>query len=100
MMILKNGSRPLMWSQGLGGGSNRNYIGTVLAEWDKYHPFVVWRMASDDGDKWDTYEGTYCETLEEATEVFPKENWNRLPKTIRSVSDTNENRKEFECLKD
>ena len=32
MMILKNGSRPLMWSQGLGGGSNRNYIGTVLAE--------------------------------------------------------------------
>ena len=72
MMILKNGSRPLMWSQGLGGGSNRNYIGTVLAEWDKYHPFVVWRMASDDGDKWDTYEGTYCETLEEATEVFRK----------------------------
>ena len=71
-MILKNGSRPLMWSQGLGGGSNRNYIGTVLAEWDKYHPFVVWRMASDDGDKWDTYEGTYCETLEEATEVFRK----------------------------
>ena len=68
MMILKNGSRPLMWSQ----GSNRNYIGTVLAEWDKYHPFVVWRMASDDGDKWDTYEGTYCETLEEATEVFRK----------------------------
>ena len=72
MMILKNGSRPLMWSQGLGGGSNRNYIGTVMAEWDKYHPFVVWRMASDDGDKWDTYEGTYCETLEEATEVFRK----------------------------
>ena len=72
MMILKNGSRPLMWSQGLGGGSNRNYIGTVLAEWDKYHPFVVWRMAADDGDKWDTYEGTYCETLEEATEVFRK----------------------------
>ena len=71
-MILKNGSRPLMWSQGLGGGSKRNYIGTVLAEWDKYHPFVVWRMASDDGDKWDTYEGTYCETLEEATEVFRK----------------------------
>ena len=29
-------------------------------------------MASDDGDKWDTYEGTYCETLEEATEVFRK----------------------------
>jgi predicted component of type VI protein secretion system len=29
-------------------------------------------MASDDGDKWDTYNGTYCETLEEATDVFQK----------------------------
>ena len=59
MMMLKNGSRPLMWSQGLGGGGSRNYIGTVLAEWDKFHPFVVWRMASDDGKRWDTFEGTY-----------------------------------------
>jgi|TARA_R110000824_G_scaffold90480_1_gene220958 hypothetical protein len=70
MMMLKNGSRPLMWSQGLGGGGSRNYIGTVLAEWDKFHPFVVWRMASDDGKRWDTFEGTYCATIEEAKSVF------------------------------
>tara|TARA_R100000781_G_scaffold37369_1_gene26431 strand:- start:2334 stop:2627 length:294 start_codon:yes stop_codon:yes gene_type:complete len=72
MMILKNGSRPLMWSQGLGSGGERNFIGVVLAEWDKHYPFVVWHMASDDGDKWDTFSGTYCQTLEEAKDLYRK----------------------------
>lgn len=72
-MILKNGSQPLIWTQSLGKEGERNYLGVVLAEWDTIHPYVVWKMASDDGDKWETYNGHYCKTFAEAEETFKQE---------------------------
>lgn len=71
MITLANGSEPLMWSVRPGGNSYRNYLGTVLAKWTLgVHPFVVWTMSSDDGDRWECGEGAYCDTLDQATEIF------------------------------
>ena len=73
ILTLKNGAEPLMWSvSGSAGGSGcRNYVGTVLAKWTRgVHPFVVWSMYSDDGDKWECGAGDYCDTIREASEIF------------------------------
>ena len=70
-IILQNGSEPLMWSVRQGGNGYRNYLGIVLANWSYgIHPYVVWTMSSDDGETWECGDGTYCDTLADATEVF------------------------------
>ena len=71
MLILRNGSEPLMWSVKSGVPNGRNYLGVVLAKWAKGgHPFVVWTMHSDDGRLWDCERGSYCDTIRDATQVF------------------------------
>lgn len=68
---LQNGAQAMMWNVTPGGRGFRNYVGTVLARWDHgIHPWVVWSMASDDGQRWDCEQGDYCMTVEEASEIF------------------------------
>lgn len=71
MLILSNGSEPLMWNVQSGKKGKRNYIGTVLAKWTRgIHPYVVWNMSSEDGSKWNCEAGAYCDSLNEAGKIF------------------------------
>jgi len=71
MIVLQNQATPLRWSVRIGGNGYRPYLGVVVAEREHpLHPFVVWHMASDDGQRWDCEGGDYCYTREEADEVY------------------------------
>ena len=69
-VILRNGRRPLLWSTRPGARRERGHVGTVLAETDGHHQYVVWSMFSDDGAVWDCVGGAYFHQLTEATDEW------------------------------
>lgn len=73
IIVLNNNATPLAWSVRLGGRTHRSYLGTVLAETEGLHPFVVWSMASDDGSNWDCFNGDYHTNIHQAQRSFAEQ---------------------------
>jgi hypothetical protein len=73
MIKLSNGAQPLVWHVTHGEEDGlRSFVGRVLAylSHNKLHPYVVWSMASDDGEVWDCESGDYCRDIVEAEQIF------------------------------
>ena len=75
MIRLSNGATPLVWHVCHGDGDGlRPFIGRVIAHLshNERHPYVVWSMASDDGEVFACDGGDYCATISEAEEIFAR----------------------------